>query len=137
MYAMLKNSIVEEELTYKIIGCGLTVYNELGSGRLEKIYQKALSVSLEKAGLKFKEEVALPVYFSGVKVGTGRADLIVEEKVIVELKRTNFFNPADFAQLKNYLCSKDLQVGLMFRFASDRLIYRRVVNLNDNGSRNK
>jgi GxxExxY protein len=125
----MQATLIHADLSYKIIGCCMSVYNQLGSGHKEKVYQKALGIALTKAGVKFKEEVSCPVYYDEVQVGLGRADLIVEGTIVVELKRTNFFSPADFTQLKTYLVAKDLELGLLFRFAPDRLIYRRVVNL--------
>src|SRR5665213_1457247 len=103
MKATLETTLIHAELSYKIIGCCLSVYNQLGSGHKEKVYQKALGIALTKAGLKFKEETSCAIFYDEVQVGLGRADIIVEEKLIVELKRTNFFSPADFTQLKRYL----------------------------------
>ncbi|HET6992416.1 MAG TPA: GxxExxY protein [Bacteroidia bacterium] len=128
MKATVETTLVHSELSYKIIGCCMSVYNQLGSGHKEKVYQKALELSLKNAGLKFKEEVSCPIYYDEVQVGLGRADIIVEDTIIIELKRTSFFSPADFTQLNRYLISKKLELGIMFRFAPDRLIYRRVVN---------
>ena len=88
----MQATLIHADLSYKIIGCCLSVYNQLGPGHKESVYQKALGIALTKAGLKFREESSTAVYFDEIQVGLGRADIIAEETIIVELKRTNFFH---------------------------------------------
>ena len=78
--------MMKDELTYKIIGCAMKVHNTLGNGFQEVIYQRCLALELEKAGLCYAREKEHTIFYEGVDVGTRRADFVVEDKVIVELK---------------------------------------------------
>jgi GxxExxY protein len=94
----------EEEITYKIIGCAMKVHNILGNGFQEVIYQRCLAIELERAGLIFGREVEQIIYYEGIDVGTRRADFIVENKVVVELKALINLEDIHLAQAKK-LCS--------------------------------
>ena len=76
----------KDELTYKIIGCAMKVHNTLGNGFQEVIYQRCLAIEFQKAGLGFGRELEQKIYYEGIDVGTRRADFVVENKAIVELK---------------------------------------------------
>jgi GxxExxY protein len=76
----------KDKLTFDIIGCAMKVHNTLGNGFQEVIYQRCLAIELQRAGLDFGREVEQPIYYEGIQVGTRRADFVVENKVIVELK---------------------------------------------------
>ena len=77
---------MNDELTYKVIGCAMKVHNTLGNGFQEVIYQRCLAIELEKAFIAFMREVEQTIYYEGINVGTRRADFVVEGKIIVELK---------------------------------------------------
>ena len=77
---------IDDELTYKIIGCSMKVHNTLGNGFQEVIYQRCLAIELDKNGISYEREKEMPIYYEGYEVGTRRADFIVEGKVMVELK---------------------------------------------------
>jgi GxxExxY protein len=77
---------LEDELTYKIIGCAMKVHNTLGNGFQEVIYQRCLVIELEKQSINYEREKEMPIYYENIEVGTRRADFIIEEKVMVELK---------------------------------------------------
>src|SRR5436305_6845769 len=98
-----QTDIIHEELTEKVIGVFYDVYNELGHGFLESVYHKALVVALRQAGLTADPEVQIPVFFRGRQVGDFSADVVVEGKVILELKAARELEPAHEAQLLNYL----------------------------------
>jgi GxxExxY protein len=76
---------IDDELTYKIIGCAMKVHNTLGNGFQEVIYQRCLAIELDKAELNFLREQEMPIFYESIEVGTRRADFIVEDKVMVEL----------------------------------------------------
>ena len=78
--------MIDDKLTYQIIGCALKVHNILGNGFQEVIYQRCFALELERAGLSFGREVEQPIYYRGVEVGNRRADFIVANQVVVELK---------------------------------------------------
>ena len=105
-----------EELTEKIIGCAYAVYNALGSGYLESVYRKSLLIELKKAGLSATSEWPIKVYYDDVIVGNFFADVIVEGKVIIELKAVTQLVKAHEVQLVNYLTATKTDVGLLINF---------------------
>jgi GxxExxY protein len=121
-----ERGLIGRELTDRIIGIFFDVYNELGPGFLESVYEEAMLVALRAAGLRVERQVPLIVYFRGVPVGTFRADLVVEETVVLELKAGRHLEPAHEAQLLNYLRASRLEVGLLFNFGP-RPTFRRAV----------
>ena len=94
---------LHSEVTEKVIGVFFEVYNELGGGFLESVYQQALKIALMQVGLQVAVEVPVPVYFRGEVVGNFRADLIVNDCVLLELKAVSGFDPAHDGQLLHYL----------------------------------
>lgn len=113
---MEKRGFKHGELTDKIIGIFYDVYNELGHGFLEAIYHDAMLIALRQVGLKAEKECAVPVWFRGFQLGEYRADLVVEEKIILELKAARAFDPAHEAQLLHYLRATTIEVGLLLNF---------------------
>jgi len=104
------------EITEKIIGVFYQVYNELGHGFLESVYEKSLQIALTSMGLKALTHIEIPVWFRGQQVGDFEADLLVENCVLVELKACGALHPAHTAQLLNYLRATDIEVGLLLNF---------------------
>jgi GxxExxY protein len=104
------------ELTQKIIGVFYNVYNELGHGFLESVYENAMTLALGEAGLDARQQAPVTVYFRGQIVGDFRADLVVDNAVIVELKAAKSLDSTHEAQLLNYLRATDLEVGLLMNF---------------------
>lgn len=113
-------------LTGKIIGAAMTVHSELGFGFAEKVCENALVIELESVGLALQQQVPTPVYYRGEVVGDYFADLIVEDKVIVELKAVAKLDPAHEVQLVNYLKATELEVGLLLNFGRSLEYKRRV-----------
>ena len=120
--------MTDEEITYKIIGCSMKVHNTLGNGFQEVIYQRCLAIELEKAGLTFGREIEQTIFYEGINVGTRRADFVVEEKVIVELKAIINLEDVHLAQAKNYVVAYDFPTGLLINFGSTSLQYKKVFN---------
>ncbi|MGA7221119.1 MAG: GxxExxY protein [Candidatus Sulfotelmatobacter sp.] len=115
MYAD-QRGLKHAELTEKLIGIFFNIHNELGHGFLESIYEQAFSVSLAENNVFFQRQIAVPVWFHGQKIGDFRADLMVDGKVLVELKTGRDIEPAWDKQLLNYLRATDIEVGLLFNF---------------------
>jgi GxxExxY protein len=114
---MTNDSILKHgELTEKIIGVFYEVYNELGHGFLESVYQKSFEFALKAAGLTVLRKIEIPVCFRGQNVGEFEADVLVEGKVLLELKAVRALDPAHEAQLLNYLCATNVEVGMLFNF---------------------
>ena len=106
-----------EELTGEIIEAAMKVHSSLGAGLFEEVYKVCLRHELTKRGIKVRSEVGLPVIYDGVKLNIGyRIDLLVEDKLIVELKSTECIAPVHKAQLLTYLKLAGLQVGLLLNF---------------------
>ena len=117
-----------KELTAKIIDCAYKVHRELGFGFLESVYQNALVIELTKAGLKSEREKRIQVYYDGKVVGDFVADILVKEKVILELKSVSQVHPAHEAQLINYLKATGIKVGLLINFGEKVEIKRKVLD---------
>ena len=115
-----------EELTAKILEACFEVSNELGAGFLESVYQNALTLALRQKGLKFESQKPIMVIFRGEPVGQFYADLLVDEKVIVELKAVSILLPEHQAQVINYLKATGIEVGLLVNFGKPKLEYRRL-----------
>lgn len=113
-------------LTQQIIGVYYEVYNELGTGFLESVYQKSLALALESAGLKVCSRIDIPVWFRGHQVGQFEGDLLVEQCVLLELKAARALGSAHQAQLLNYLRATEIEVGLLLNFGP-KPEFRRVV----------
>ena len=117
--------MLHEELTEQIIGACFEVMNELGGGFLESVYEKALLVALRDRGLDAESQVPLSVLFRGEKVGEFFADIVIGEKVIVELKAARVLAPEHQAQIINYLKATGIDVGLLVNFGPTKMEYRR------------
>ena len=117
---------IDDELTYKIIGCAMKVYNTLGNGFQEVIYQRCLAIELERNNIEFAREQELPIFYEGIHVGTRRADFIVEGKVMVELKAIIKLEEVHLAQALNYLTAYQIDKGLLINFGSTSLEVKRL-----------
>ena len=120
----------KDQLTFTIIGCAMKVHNTLGNGFQEVIDQRCLAIELERAGLEFGREVKQDIYYEGINVGTRRADFVVENKVIVELKALVNLEDVHLAQAKNYVVAYRFEKGLLINFGATSLQYKLVFNPN-------
>lgn len=118
--------MVNDELTGAIINASFEVSNELGAGFLESVYEKALIVALSQRGLNINAQVPLKVRFRNVIVGDFFADLIVEDKVLIELKAVSRLLPEHKAQVINYLNATGIETGLLLNFGNPRVEYYRL-----------
>jgi len=117
---------IDDELTYKIIGCAMKVHNTLGNGFQEVIYQRCLAIELEKNNIEFSREQELPIFYEGIHVGTRRADFIVAGEVMVELKAIIKLEDVHLAQALNYLTAYQIEKGLLVNFGSTSLEVKRL-----------
>ena len=120
--------MIEDKLTYQIIGCAMEVHKALGNGFQEVIYQRCLAIELDRARLSFGREVEQPIFYRGVEIGTRRADFIVGNRVVVELKALTALEDVHIAQAKNYVVAYDFEIGLLINFGATRLQYKRIFN---------
>ncbi len=125
----MEGELIHKDLTYKIIGIVYDVYNKLGYGYQEKFYQKAISLELKEKGISHKMEVFSPVIYNNETIGKCFLDFLIEEKVILELKRGRSIRRSDIEQIYNYLKIRNLKLGLLIRFAPSGVIVKRIVNI--------
>ena len=122
----IKNGMLHHELTEKIIGVFYDVYNELGHGFLESVYETAMVIALEEKGLRVQRQVEVPVRFRGRQIGVFYADLLIEGLVLVELKAVRSFDPSHEAQLLHYLRATEIELGLLLNFGLKAEIKRKI-----------
>ena len=119
-----------EETTHKIIGCAMKVHSSLGNGFQEVIYQRALSIEMDKQSLSFSREHEMTIYYEGIDIGTRRVDFFVEELIMVEIKALIRLEEVHLAQAMNYCQAYKLPIGLLLNFGAKSLEFKRVYNLN-------
>jgi len=122
-----KTNIIYQDLSYQIMGAIFEVHKELGPGFLESVYEKALLLELTSRGMKVDVEKIFDLTYKGKKVGTHRLDLIVEDKIVVELKTVERFAPHHTAQLLSYLKASGHRLGILVNFSRAKVESRRVV----------
>jgi len=123
----MDGNLMEEELSYRIRGCVFEVYRQLGAGFLEKVYERALLLELRSAGLKVEAQVPLAVHYKSCQIGHFAVDLVVEDRVLLELKAVSALRPEHQAQIINYLKASGLRLGLLINFAQPKAQVKRVV----------
>ena len=129
-----EKSFKHVELTEGIIGAYYQVYNALGSGFLEKVYENALAIELRDQGLSIVQQAPITVYYASQVVGEHFADLIVEDCVIVGLKAAKALSPEHEAQLLNYLKATEFEVGLLLNFGPKAAFKRKAFDNDRKGS---
>ncbi len=117
------------EMSYRIIGIMYAVFNTLGPGFREKHYQKAIAKLFKDLGIKFREQVPVKIVFGSTKIGTYLLDFLIEESIIVEIKVGDNFSPHYINQVKGYLKTAGLKLGLLVYFTNKGVRYKRILNL--------
>jgi GxxExxY protein len=117
---------LHSELTSAVINAFYSVHSELGFGFLEKVYENALAIALRERGFHVVQQAPIPVWFHRQKVGEYYADIIVDEKVILELKAAESLVPEHEKQLLNYLKATEIQVGLLLNFGRQPEVRRKI-----------
>jgi GxxExxY protein len=115
-------------LSYKIVGILYDVYNELGSGHREYVYERAIASEFRKSGIKFAEQVPANLTYKGEIIGQYRFDFLVEGKIVLELKQGDRFSRKNFEQVTGYLQLKNLPLGILANFTSSGVVTKRVLN---------
>ncbi|NLB89236.1 MAG: GxxExxY protein [Syntrophomonadaceae bacterium] len=118
---------IHSELTDKIISCAINVHKELGAGFLEKVYENALYYEIQEQGLMGKKQELIDVYYKNKRVGEYYADLLIEGKVIVEVKAISELNKIHETQLINYLKATGIEIGLLINFGPKLSIKRKIL----------
>jgi len=125
--------LLEEELSYKVRGCIYNVANKYGKGLKEKIYQGAMAEEYALAGLNFIEQKRIDIYSFdiGKILGTYIPDFVIEDKIIIELKATNFITKQDINQHRSYLRVSIYEIGYLVNFCTEKLFIQRNIYTND------
>ncbi|MGZ3864287.1 MAG: GxxExxY protein [Bacteroidia bacterium] len=123
-----RTDLIHPDLSYVLIGIAFAVHNELGSGHLEKIYQRAFAKELGAKNLKYQEQYQYDVYYKGESIGKSFLDFLVENKVIIELKRNDKYSAKNIEQVSNYLKVSGLQLAILIHFGADGVKFKRIVN---------
>jgi GxxExxY protein len=125
--------MTENDISFLIRKCIFKVYNSLGPGLLESVYEAAMLYELQKEGLKTKQQMPIPVVYEGIYLDKGfRLDILVEDKVIIEIKSVDFINGVHHKQIITYLKLADIKLGLLVNFNADNIndsIFRKVNKL--------
>ncbi len=124
-----RNDLIYPEISYQIIGVLFEVFRQLGHGYQEKYYQRAVSLELKRRGLKFKEQVYFPLNYKGDKIGNYFLDFLIEDKIILEIKKDKHFSRKNIEQILGYLKAFDLKLGIIANFTSEGLKFKRIVNI--------
>ena len=124
-----RDDLIYPELSYKLIGYAYEVFEELGPGHSEKTYQRAYSVQLRKYNHKFDEQVYYPIRFKDEIISKGFLDFKVEEKIIIELKKDEFFSKTHIEQVLDYLKRSGLKLSLLINFTKQGVKFKRIINI--------
>lgn len=126
---MVAEKLIYGKLSYEIVGALFDVFNQIGAGHKEKVYQKAISVLLMKKGIKFNEQVKVDLEIYGEKIGNYFIDFVVDDKIVLEIKRDVRFSKQEFDQTTKYLESTGLKLAILATFRKEDVKFYRVVNV--------
>ena len=124
-----RKDLLYPELSYQIIGVLFDVYNDLGYGYQEKYYQRATSARLKEINLSFEEQVPVKINFQGNEIGKYFLDFIIENKIALEIKKSDKFLKTDIDQIYAYLRATGLKLGILANFTKRGLQFKRIINL--------
>ncbi len=122
-----EDKILYKDLSYKIVGLAMQVHNKLGFGFSEKVYENSTMILFRREGIQAKQQTPITVYFEGEVVGDYYADILVEDKIILELKSAEEIADAHRSQVLNYLKATGLQLAIILNFGKEGLEYERLV----------
>jgi len=126
--------LIHKKLAYDIIGCAMEVHRVLGPGFLESVYEQGMLVELQSKGLNTKQQVLYPIFYKGVHIKDYVADLVVENKIIIELKAIKKLSDIERAQCINYLKVSGLELALLINFGERSLEYERIILTQNNST---
>ena len=122
------DKVIYPELSYKVVGILFDVYNELGNRYQEKYYQRAVELRLKKENISYSREIPVSLKFEGESIGKYFLDFLIEDKLVLELKVKPRLAKVDYKQVRAYLHSCDLKLGILTNFYGESLEYKRILN---------
>lgn len=129
MHKNITGKVAHKELSYKVVGTLFEVYNELGFGYQEKLYEKALEKSFTHEKVRFKRQAPFILKFKGEPIGKYYLDFLIEDKLILEIKKGNYFPKRNIEQVREYLKVTGLQLAILANFTSTGIKFIRILNL--------
>lgn len=130
MITILKSDVLYPDISYKLVGILFKVYNNLGYGYNERVYQNATAVLLKEMHISFQEQAIFKVYMNDKIINRGFADFVIENKIILELKKGNSFNKNNIEQIYTYLKMSKLKLGILANYTSSGVLFKRIINSN-------
>jgi GxxExxY protein len=127
----MPGKIIYKDLSYQIMGVMFEVYNELGYGYQEKYYEKAIAKAFDKKGILYKQQLAYKVKFKEEFIGIQYLDFLIEDRIILELKKGNYFPKRNIEQVKRYLNITNKQLAILANFTSSGVKSLRILNINN------
>lgn len=124
-----RQDLLYPELSYQIIGCAYDVFNEIGGGHHEKHYQRAMAMLFNERKINFKEQLYYPLKFQEKIIGKLYFDFLIEEKVIVEIKKGDNYSKRHIEQVLEYLKTSKLQLAIIINFGSNKVHSKRIINI--------
>jgi GxxExxY protein len=123
-----RSDLVLPDLSYRIVGCLFEVSNAIGTGHRESVFQKAIAEALKGCGIKFKEQVVIPLKFHGKEVGSYRIDFLIDDTIVLEIKQGERFKSTNLKQTLAYLKSSGKPLAILANFTLDGVVFKRLVN---------
>ena len=127
--SLQRHDLIYPELSYRIVGVLFSVFNELGYGYKEQYYQRAIAKELKELIISFQEQIMYPIKFKGSTIGKQIFDFLIDNKIILEIKRGDRFSNKDIIQTTGYLRISNLRLAILARFSSKGLKFKRILNL--------
>ncbi len=127
-----KSDLIYPELCYKIVGILYDVYNELGFGYQEKYYQRAIAIAFNKNKIQFEEQVNVLLDYQNSNIGRYFLDFLIKDKMVLEIKRGDYFSKKNIEQIYPYLIATNLKLGILANFTSSGVKFKRIVNIPTN-----
>lgn len=128
---VLKKDLLYPEHSYELVGCAYDVFNELGFGHHEKYYQRAYAIALQSKKINFKEQVYYSLKFKEKIIGKQFFDFLIDEKIIIELKKDSRFSKKHIDQVLEYLRTANLKLAMLINFTRNGVIYKRIINIEE------
>ena len=128
MKKVKRKDLVYPDLSYKVVGVLFDVYNNLGPGYSEKYYQKAIAEELKRREIRFAREVVFPISYKDIKIGFSQLDFLIDNKLILEIKRGGRFSTSNIEQIFNYLKATNLKLAILANITKEGVVFRRAVN---------
>ena len=129
---MLKrDDLVYPELSYKIVGCAFEVFKSLGYGHPEKVYQRAMAILFDEKKIPYTKEEYIPIKFRDKIINKQFIDFVIENKVVVELKKNFHFSKTHIDQVNYYMQEKNIQLAILINFGKEGATFKRIINLKE------